>query len=197
MNSFFVPQLGSQIYTMAGMTTRSTCRPTARHLSGPVGAVQRRRLSDMHFDVDAVPPTKFAEWVDATRSSRPDARRRATRAGQAEQAVAPFTYRLGRSPSLFDSIVATRRIAPGDGRPRARTGMPWGRKMTMLGKLTWARFPFDQPIPLGAVGVRGRWSSRGAGWVTRQGLLALSVARVDHQRRSQAHRRHVHACWRW
>ncbi len=28
-NSFFVPQLGTQIYTMAGMTTRSTCRRTS------------------------------------------------------------------------------------------------------------------------------------------------------------------------
>ena len=45
MNSFFVPQLGSQIYTMAGMVTRLHLQ--ADHpgtYRGTVGAIQRRRL---------------------------------------------------------------------------------------------------------------------------------------------------------
>ena len=45
MNSFFVPQLGGQIYTMAGMVTRLYLhgRPS-RNLSGNVGKLQRRGI---------------------------------------------------------------------------------------------------------------------------------------------------------
>ena len=61
----------------------------------------------------------------------------------------------------------------------------------MLGKLTWDAIPFDQPIPFAAslvvIVVAGRRRSRHLV----EGLVALSVARVDHQRRPQAHRRHV------
>ena len=64
MNSFFVPQLGSQIYTMAGMITRlhlqadhaGTYRGFSAQFSGD-------GFSDMHFDVDAVPDDKFAQWA--------------------------------------------------------------------------------------------------------------------------------------
>ena len=65
----------------------------------------------------------------------------------------------------------------------------------MLGKLTWSAIPFDQPIPLVAGGGRDpRSCSASLAWVTVQGLSALSLARVDHQRRPQAHRRHVRRC---
>src|SRR5712691_9667033 len=70
MNSFFVPQLDSQIYTMAGMVTRlhlqadqtDTFRGMSANYSGA-------GFSDMHFTVEAVPTESFAQWVAATRSS--------------------------------------------------------------------------------------------------------------------------------
>src|SRR6201746_822650 len=69
MNSFFVPQLGSQIYTMAGMVTRlhlqadqpGSYRGMSAQFSG-------EGFADMTFNVEAVTPDKFSEWVDATRS---------------------------------------------------------------------------------------------------------------------------------
>src|SRR5215813_3155773 len=72
MNSFFVPQLGGQIYTMSGMVTRlhlladhaGTYRGMSANYSGA-------GFSDMHFNVDAVPAEKFAQWVAATRISGP------------------------------------------------------------------------------------------------------------------------------
>ena len=61
MNVFFVPQLGSMIYTMNGMTTQLNLRADApgtflglsSHYSGD-------GFSDMHFDVQAVPAEQFA-----------------------------------------------------------------------------------------------------------------------------------------
>src|SRR5437660_2344346 len=61
MNSFFVPQLSGQIYTMAGMATRlhfqadhpGTYRGLSAQYSGD-------GFADMRFTVDAVPAEKFA-----------------------------------------------------------------------------------------------------------------------------------------
>src|SRR5258708_17952875 len=108
MNSFFVPQLGSQIYTMAGMITRlhlqadhpGTYRGFSAQYSG-------EGFSDMHFNADAVTDDKFAQWVDATRSAGPSLD--ATTYGELAKpsaAVAPFTYR-SVAPGLFASIMVS------------------------------------------------------------------------------------------
>jgi cytochrome o ubiquinol oxidase subunit 2 len=106
MNSFFVPQLGSQIYTMAGMTTRVQLQAdhagTYRGLSAQYSG---EGFADMRFTVDAVATENFAQWVDATRSAGPqlDAQAYADLAKRSS-AVAPFTYRAV-TPDLFNGIV--------------------------------------------------------------------------------------------
>src|SRR5882757_810021 len=95
MNSFFVPQLGSQIYTMAGMVTRLHLQAdhpgTYRGLSAQFSGAG---FADMRFAVEAAPAETFAEWVTTTRSTGP------VLDGQAyddlakpSKAVAPSTYR--------------------------------------------------------------------------------------------------------
>jgi cytochrome o ubiquinol oxidase subunit II len=69
MNSFFVPQLGSQIYTMAGMTTQlnlqadeaGTYQGLSAQFSGP-------GFADMRFSVVATSPLDFQHWLERTRS---------------------------------------------------------------------------------------------------------------------------------
>jgi cytochrome o ubiquinol oxidase subunit 2 len=107
MNSFWVPQLGGQIYTMAGMTTRlhlqadhsGTYRGASANYSGD-------GFADMRFNVDAVPAEQFAQWVDAARSAGPvlDAQAYADLA-KPSKAVAPVTYRAV-APDLFDRILS-------------------------------------------------------------------------------------------
>jgi cytochrome o ubiquinol oxidase subunit 2 len=124
MNSFFVPQLGSQIYTMAGMTTRLHLQ--ADH-SGTFPGLSANYsgdgFADMHFTVDAVPSEQFAQWVTATRNSGPtlDIAIYADLA-KPSKAVAPFTYR-SVAPGLFNVI--------------ANSGMamcraPWVANLTMM-----------------------------------------------------------------
>ena len=108
MNSFFVPQLGSQIYTMAGMVTRvhlqadhpGTYRGLSAQFSGD-------GFADMRFNVDAVPAEEFARWVDATRNAGPalDAQNYVDLA-KPSKAVVPFTYRVVAS-DLFNDIVSS------------------------------------------------------------------------------------------
>jgi len=107
MNSFFVPQLGGQIYTMAGMATRLHLQAdhpgTYRGLSAQYSGYG---FPDMRFAVDAVPAEKFAQWVDATRSGGPvlDAQTYADLA-RPSSAVAPFTYRAV-APDLFNGVLS-------------------------------------------------------------------------------------------
>jgi cytochrome o ubiquinol oxidase subunit 2 len=107
MNSFFVPQLGSQIYTMSGMATHvqlqadhpGTYRGLSAQFSGD-------GFADMRFTVDAVPAQQFEQWVATTRDSGPvlDAQTYAELAKPSE-AVTAFTYRA-IAPGLFNTILS-------------------------------------------------------------------------------------------
>ena len=107
MNSFSVPQLAGQIYTMAGMVTRLNMRAdypgTYRGMSAKFSG---DGFADMHFNVEAVPPERFAQWVASTRSAGPalDAQAYADLV-KPSKAVAPFTYR-SIAPGLFTRILS-------------------------------------------------------------------------------------------
>jgi len=115
MNAFFIPQLGSMIYTMNGMATQLNLHADqpgsfdgiSSHYSGA-------GFSDMHFAVEAVAKDGFDAWVASTRGSGPtlDAKSYAELAKQSEN-VAPSTYG-GVAPDLFQKIVA-QAVPPGPG----------------------------------------------------------------------------------
>ena len=119
MNTFFVPQLGSMIYAMNGMTTTlhlqadqaGTYRGLSGHFSGD-------GFADMHFDVEALPGAQFDAWVAGTRGQGPTldaARYRAL----LEQSIADGPASFGAvEADLFSKIVSLQ-IEPGPG-PDAR-----------------------------------------------------------------------------
>ena len=121
MNSFFVPQLGSQIYAMSGMASQLNLiadRPgsfpgISSHYSGD-------GFSDMNFDLHAVPQAEFDAWVDQTRGKGEMLDRKSYDALSIQSIkVTPFTYR-DADPALFDQIV-TQQIPPA---PGPQTGFP-------------------------------------------------------------------------
>jgi cytochrome o ubiquinol oxidase subunit II len=72
MNSFFVPQLGSQIYTMPGMTTRlNLLAAQPGDYPGLSANFSGDGFSDMRFLVHAVPAAEFAGWLARTREAAP------------------------------------------------------------------------------------------------------------------------------
>ena len=115
MNVFFIPQLGSMIYTMNGMVTHLNLRADqegdtkglSAHFSGD-------GFPEMMFDVHVVSPLDFPNWVEATAKSG-NALTADTYKQLAEQSVETGrpTYRLP-DPRLFDDI-ASQRIPPGPG----------------------------------------------------------------------------------
>jgi len=115
MNAFFIPQLGSMIYTMNGMVTRLQLRADnegsyqglSSHFSGD-------GFPDMLFDVHVVSPLAFPEWVSTTARTdqvlNEESYKKLTQ--QTIERTRP-TYRLD-DPLLFEAI-ATQKIAPGPG----------------------------------------------------------------------------------
>jgi cytochrome o ubiquinol oxidase subunit 2 len=121
MNAFFVPQLGSMIYTMNGMVSQlhlQADRPGNYY--GISAQYSGDGFSDMHFVTRALPADQFAGWIARTRSSGPvlDPRSYAALARHSVERR-PFTYRAV-APGLFDAI-ATQKIPPS---PGPRTGRP-------------------------------------------------------------------------
>jgi cytochrome o ubiquinol oxidase subunit II len=109
MNSFFVPQLGSQIYTMAGMATQlNLLASTAGTYSGLSAQFSGDGFSDMRFVVRAVPEPEYQAWLTSTRGG-PET----LDVVRYELLVAPSHHdepaTFGEvSPGLFSRIVASR-----------------------------------------------------------------------------------------
>jgi cytochrome o ubiquinol oxidase subunit 2 len=69
MNSFFIPQWGSQIYTMPGMTTHLNLQADQPGVYRGLSAqFSGDGFSDMRFTVDAVSAEQFQEWIAASRA---------------------------------------------------------------------------------------------------------------------------------
>ena len=108
MNSFFVPQLGSQIYTMAGMTTQLNLQADqAGTYPGLSAQFSGEGFADMRFDVGAVAPRAYAKWVATAKAAGGATLDMAAYAELAKPSknVRPATYRAVE-PELFDAIVS-------------------------------------------------------------------------------------------
>ena len=132
-NTFFVPRLGSMIYTMPGMVSELNLqadRPAAiwgqsAHFSGD-------GFSDMQFQVRSVAPNQFAAWANGARGGGPvlDLAAYGQLARQSHN-VAPMTF-SNVDPRLFDAI-ATQRIPPAPG-PEPGDAAHGGREATPAGR---------------------------------------------------------------
>jgi cytochrome o ubiquinol oxidase subunit 2 len=115
MNAFFVPQLGSMIYTMNGMTTRLNLQADkAGIFHGMSSHYSGDGFSDMNFEVHAVSPTDFSNWVETAGKAAAtlDSRSYSELVRQSLK-VAPANFRLDDA-NLFQSI-ATQRLPAGPG----------------------------------------------------------------------------------
>jgi len=70
MSAFFIPQLGSQIYTMTGMRSQLHLVATSTgQFDGMNTQFNGVGFSDMHFMVNVVNETEMAQWVKNTQKS--------------------------------------------------------------------------------------------------------------------------------
>ena len=106
MNSFFIPQLGSQIYAMGGMTTHlNLLADSPGEYPGFSAMFSGDGFSDMQFIAKAVSAEDFKGWLDRVRGagSALDESGYAALA-KPSKAVPPTTYR-SVEPNLFEHII--------------------------------------------------------------------------------------------
>jgi cytochrome o ubiquinol oxidase subunit II len=114
MNSFFVPQLGSQIYTMGGMVTHLNLLADAPgEYPGFSANYSGDGFSWMRFVVKSVPAGDFKAWLSQARGAGSGL----DDAGYAELAkpskdLPPTTYR-SVDPKLFEHILDRTMLGPG------------------------------------------------------------------------------------
>ncbi len=132
MNSFFVPQLGSMLYNMNGMSGElnlqadqpGTYWGLSTHFSGD-------GFSDMMFEVRALDAPGFNAWVDAARKDGP-VLNAATYAELAKQSIKdPQSTFRDVDPTLYWRVV-NQEIAPGPG-PVESGGGQAGQEAKSLG----------------------------------------------------------------
>jgi cytochrome o ubiquinol oxidase subunit 2 len=108
-NSFFIPQMGTMIYTMPGMTTRLNLQADRQgNYDGLSSHFSGDGFSGMRFTVHALPPQEFAAWAQGARGKGPTL----DGPGYAELAkpssyVKPIIYG-GVAPDLFEAIATNR-----------------------------------------------------------------------------------------
>ncbi|WP_010542800.1 ubiquinol oxidase subunit II [Sphingomonas elodea] len=124
MNSFFVPRLGSQIYTMNGMATTLHLRADqpgsyygqSAHFSGD-------GFSDMNFRLQAVPVAEFTRWVSRVKAAGGLLDAPAYRVLARQSQHEPPKHWGAVQPGLFDMVVA-QHLPPAPGPEQGRDDQP-------------------------------------------------------------------------
>jgi cytochrome o ubiquinol oxidase subunit 2 len=131
MNVFFVPRLGSMIYTMPNMVSQlhlqadgpGAFRGLSAQFSGD-------GFSDMDFTVRSVGAGEFAAWAQGVRGKGATLDRTAyLRLAQQGVVAKPYTYGTV-DPGLFHAV-ATQTLPPGPG-PRPGTPASGGREVSPI-----------------------------------------------------------------
>jgi len=106
MNSFFIPQLGSQVYAMGGMATHLNLMADAPgEYTGFSAMFSGDGFSDMRFTANAVPAPDFEAWVAKVRGAGPVLDQAAYAAlAKPSKAVPPTTYG-SVADRLFEHII--------------------------------------------------------------------------------------------
>jgi len=105
MNSFFVPQLGSQIYTMGGMTTHlNLLADKPGEFPGFSANYSGDGFSEMRFIVKSVPTADFNAWLEQAR---------ATGSALDDVAYAALAKPSKVDPNFFEQIVDETIAGPG------------------------------------------------------------------------------------
>ncbi len=123
MNSFWIPQLGGQIYAMNGMKTRlnlmASDQGTYRGLSANMSG---EGFADMKFTVRAVSQDDFDEWTRMVKQS-PDVLDNNSYSKLAKPSKNNQLSYYTSQASLFDTIIMKYMAPPGAGQTRQHQAM--------------------------------------------------------------------------
>lgn len=121
MSAFFIPQLGSQIYVMAGMRTRMhLVANQTGEFDGLNTLYNGGGFSDMHFNVHVVENDKMQQWIDQAKTSQPLTQLDYTGLLTPSINNSPQIF-SGSPPNLFNDVIILYMHAVGPNHPRGNT----------------------------------------------------------------------------
>jgi cytochrome o ubiquinol oxidase subunit 2 len=107
MDSFYIPGLVGQIYTMAGMRTRLNMVADAPgRFTGLNTMYSGTGFSDQHFAVRAVRPARFAAWIKKVKQAPKTLDAAAYARLERPSAKVPVTLYSAVEPHLFGKVIA-------------------------------------------------------------------------------------------
>ena len=114
MNSFWIPQLGGQIYAMPGMDSQINLMATFDgNFYGSSANISGSGFASMHFMAHAISPVAFNSWVVQTQSSKQVLNQGSYSLLNQPSINNPVTYYSVNDAGLFASII-NKYMAPGD-----------------------------------------------------------------------------------
>jgi cytochrome o ubiquinol oxidase subunit 2 len=106
MNAFFIPQLGSQIYAMAGMDTQlNLIANEPGSYAGLSSNYSGAGFSDMHFTAIATSQQGFEDWVNKAKAGNVALDDQAYHTLAQPSEKAPVSYYTSVKPGLFQSVI--------------------------------------------------------------------------------------------
>ena len=119
MSAFFIPQLGSQIYAMAGMRTRLHLEATEVGVfDGLNTQYNGDGFAEMHFPVHVVEASQMQEWVAEMKRAKNNLSDEAYGKLLNESINDPPAFFAGVKPGLFDDVLALYMNSTGTEHPR-------------------------------------------------------------------------------
>ncbi len=106
MNSFFIPQLGSQIYAMPGMRTQlHLLADTPGNYDGISSQFSGPGFSDMNFRAIATSPQEFEDWISKAKRSTSTLDLKKYRELAEPSVKHPVEYFSSVRPQLFECVL--------------------------------------------------------------------------------------------
>jgi cytochrome o ubiquinol oxidase subunit 2 len=106
MNAFFIPQLGSQIYAMAGMNTDlNLIANEPGKFAGLSSNYSGEGFSDMHFTAVATSQQGFTDWVNKAKSSASPLDAQTYHALSQPSEKQPVSYYASVKSDLYNDII--------------------------------------------------------------------------------------------
>jgi cytochrome o ubiquinol oxidase subunit 2 len=106
MNSFWIPQLGGQVYAMSGMSTQLhlMADKTGTYI-GRSANISGRGFSGMQFETKAVTDEAFSHWVSSVKSSPQELTLDNYSKLALESENNPVTYYSSNADNLYDDVI--------------------------------------------------------------------------------------------
>jgi len=106
MNTFIIPQLGGQVYAMAGMKNQLHLMASeAGTFSGFSTEINGKGYSQMRFVAQSVSDKEFADWVDSVKSKKNPLTSDVYNTLAKDSLDNPVSYYSSTEPNLFHNII--------------------------------------------------------------------------------------------